>query len=297
MFGAAAAAGRLLRLTEQQMVWALGIAATQVVGLREMFGSMTKSFHPGRAAQNGLTAALLAAHGFTSGEQALEGLHGFARVMGVTHDLAPIAAGLGESFEVSYLSYKPFACGVVVHASIDGCLQLRREHDLRPGEIEQVALRVHPDVLSATGKKEPHTGLEAKFSVYHAVAAALVEGAGGEDQFSERCVERPEVAELRARVTASADSAVRKDEAWIAVKTRDGRLLEEHVEHALGSVARPMSDRDLEGKFEGLAQHVLPAEQIDRLIRMCWNVCFLDNVAEIARAAAPKPAAGKHAGK
>src|SRR5712671_2378444 len=127
---------RLLGLSEQQMLWALGLAATQPVGLQEMFGSMTKSFHPGRAAQNGLTAALLASKNFTSSEQSLEAKYGWANVVSTAHNYDDITKTLGSAFEISKNTYKPFACGVVMHATIDGCAQLRKENKLAGGEID-----------------------------------------------------------------------------------------------------------------------------------------------------------------
>src|SRR6516225_1386602 len=93
VFGAAAAIGKLLNLSEKQMIWALGLAATQAAGLREMFGSMAKSLHPGRAAQNGYESALLAQAGFTAGPHSLEGPRGFAAVTSRTYDLSKITAG------------------------------------------------------------------------------------------------------------------------------------------------------------------------------------------------------------
>src|SRR5215475_613555 len=130
VFGAAVASGKLLGLSEQQMLWAIGLAATQPVGLQEMFGSMTKSFHPGRAAQNGLTAALLASKNFTSSEQSLEAKYGWVNAVSSAHDYRYITADLGHAFEISNNTYKPFACGVVMHATIDGCIQLRAPHKL-----------------------------------------------------------------------------------------------------------------------------------------------------------------------
>ncbi|MGH9336970.1 MAG: MmgE/PrpD family protein, partial [Vicinamibacteria bacterium] len=167
VFGAAAAAGKVLGLDEKQMTWALGIAATQSAGLREMFGTMTKAFHPGRAAQNGLTAALLASKGFTSSEQSLEAPRGFAQVLSEQHDFSKLTTGLGETYEITRNTYKPFPCGIVIHPAIDACIQLRNEHSLKGPEIERVELRVHPLVLELTGKKTPAIGLEGKFSVYH----------------------------------------------------------------------------------------------------------------------------------
>src|SRR4051812_44887373 len=134
-FGAAAAAGKLLRLDEQRMTWALGIAATQAAGLREMFGTMSKSLHGGRAAQNGLSAALLARKGFTSSEASIEAPRGFANVLGEQPDLGQLTAELGTRFEVSQNTYKPFPCGVVIHPVIEGCIALRNQHAIKAGDI------------------------------------------------------------------------------------------------------------------------------------------------------------------
>src|SRR6266436_4601972 len=233
VFGAAAAAGKLLGLSEQQMLWALGLAATQPVGLQEMFGSMTKSFHPGRAAQNGLTAALLASKNFTSSEQSLEAKYGWANVVSTAHDYSHITQKLGEAFEISQNTYKPFACGVVMHATIDGCIQLHNEHKLTANQVDRVELKVHPLVMQLTSKKTPQTGLEGKFSIYHAAAIALVEGGGGIAQFSDRAVRDATVTSLRDRVSTVVDSTLHEDQVRIAVTTRDGRHLEKFVEHAV----------------------------------------------------------------
>ena len=290
VFGAAAAAGKLLGLDEQKMTWALGIAATQSSGLQEMFGSMCKSLHPGRAAQGGLTAALLAANGFTSSERAIEAPRGFAHVLSRKFDPAVITEGLGERFELLSNMYKPYACGLVVHAAIDGCIEICREHGLAPDAIAAVELAVSPLVLKLTGKANPRTGLEGKFSVFHAVSAAIVHRAAGEAQFSDACVLDPRVVAVRERVSATIDTAVVRTEARVTIRTRDGRTLAKHVEHALGTLARPMSDADLEAKFSGLAHGVLPPAQIDEVIGLCWRVGELEDAGAIAEAAARKSA-------
>src|SRR5207249_12192258 len=219
VFGAAAASGKLLGLSEQQMLWALGLAATQPVGLQEMFGTMTKSFHPGRAAQNGLTAALLASRNFTSSEQSLEAKYGWANVVSTAHDYSQITNTLGKTYEISVNTYKPFACGVVMHPTIDGCIQLRNEHKLTADKIDSVELKVHPLVIQLTSKKLPQTGLEGKFSIYHAASVALIEGGGGIDQFSDRAVHDRTVTSLRDRVSTIVDSMLREDQVRIVVTT------------------------------------------------------------------------------
>jgi 2-methylcitrate dehydratase PrpD len=174
----------------------------------------------------------------------------------------------------------------VVHAAIDGCIELRNEHGLQAEAIEQIQLTVCPIVLELTAKREPQTGLEGKFSVFHAAAAAIVFGAGGEPQFSDECVRDPRVVALRGRVTATPDDKLRKTEARIAVRLRDGRVLTRHVEHALGTLPRPMSDADLEVKFRGLTGGILGDSQIDDLIRLCWSVEALPDAGAIARGGA-----------
>ena len=293
VFGAAAAAGRLLGLSEQQMVWALGIAATQSSGLREMFGSMVKPMHPGNAARNGLLAALLASKNFTSAEQGIEGRRGFANVLATERNFAEITEKLGETWEIALNTYKPFACGIVEHPAIDGCVQLRNEHNLKAGDIESIALRVHPLVLELTGKKTPRAGLEGKFSVYHSCAVAIIHGAAGEAQYSDEAVRDPGVIALRDRVTATVDRAMHEDQVQVSIRLKSGKTLEKYVEHAVGSLDRPMSDADLEAKFRGLAQGVLTRSETDTLIRLCWDVGKLEDVGAVARASVPAGKAAK----
>jgi 2-methylcitrate dehydratase PrpD len=286
VFGAAAAAGKLLGLSEQQMLYALGLASTQPVGLQEMFGTMTKSFHPGRAAQNGLTAALLAARDFTSSTQSLEAKYGWANVLSSSRDYSQITSKLGSTHEIAVNTYKPFACGIVMHPTIDGCIQLRNEHRLTAAAIDRIELRVHPLVLELTGKKTPAIGLEGKFSIYHAAAVAIVEGAGGDAQFSDRAVQLKDVITLRDRVTAVVDPSIKEDQVRITVVTSDGRRLEKFIEHAVGSVDHPMSDADLEAKFQGLADGILARDRVRRLMDLCWKIETQAQASAIARAAA-----------
>src|SRR6266568_729973 len=285
-FGAAVAAGKVLGLDEQRMTWALGLAASQPVGLRESFGSMNKSFNPGRAASNGLFAAILASKGFTSSEGMLEAKRGWANTISTKQDWREITDGLGHRWEAALNTYKPFACGIVLHPAIDGAIQLRNAHHLVPDQIDRVGLRVNPLVLELTGKKTPQKGLEGKFSVYHAVAVALVEGAGGEKQFSDRAVRDPVVVALRSRVVPTVDPAVKPEQVDLTVVLKDGRRFQKHIEKAIGSVEVPMSNKALEAKFADLAEGILPPAQTRRLMDLCWNVEKLPTAADIARAGA-----------
>ena len=154
---------------------------------------------------------------------------------------------------------------------------------LTADQIERVELKVHPLVLELTGKKTTRDGLEGKFSVYHAVAVALVEGAGGEKQFSDRAVSDPTVVALRSKVIPIVTPGIDTAEVDMTIVLVDGRKLHRYIEHAIGSLEAPMSDKALEVKFADLADGILPAPVIRRAMDLCWNVETLANPADIAR--------------
>lgn len=287
VFGAAAAASRMLGLDAHRAVQALGLAATQASGLREMFGTMTKPFHVGKAAQNGLVSALLAKDGFTSSMTGLEAPRGFANVLSTRRDYGEIVDVPADSFQVLDNSYKPFACGIVIHPSIDACIQLAEAHELRPEDIEAVRLQVHPLVLELTGKTAPRTGLEGKFSVYHSAAVGILDRAAAEPQYSDARVNDTEVVALRQKVEAMATPGIREDEVIAEVRLRDGTTHQVHVEHAIGSVGNPMSNEQLERKFRSLVEPVLSAERTDALIEACWELDRLPDVSRVIAAATP----------
>ncbi|WP_394834961.1 MmgE/PrpD family protein [Pendulispora rubella] len=287
VFGAAASAGKLLGLSEQRMIWALGLAASQPVGFRESFGSMNKSFNPGRAASNGLFAAFLASKNFTSSDQMIEAKRGWANTISTKQDYKEIVDGLGSRYESALNTYKPFACGIVMHPAIDAAIQLREQYHLDATRIESIHLRVNPLVLELTGKKAPTTGLEGKFSIYHAVAVAIVEGAAGERQFSDRAVQDPTIVHLRSCVVPVVDTTVKPSQVEMTMLLKDGRKLEKSIQHAKGSLESPMTDSDIEAKFIDLAKEILPPNQIRALIDLCWNLEKLPDASAIAKATVP----------
>ncbi|KIN08670.1 hypothetical protein OIDMADRAFT_188319 [Oidiodendron maius Zn] len=215
--GAAVAVSKLLSLSSTQTAHAIGLAATQVVGLREMFGSHTKSFHPGRAAQNGLMAAVLAQGGYTSSEQALEAKRGWANVL--HHDMA--------------------------------------SNSLHVKDIKSVELSVHPLVLELTGKRTPKDGLEGKFSCYHGAAIGLIYGKGTPSQYEDAVVQSTHVITVRDKVNATADLTLGADETKIVLTMNDGTMLEKHVLHAVGSTEVPLTNKMLEEKFRDQCVSIL----------------------------------------
>jgi 2-methylcitrate dehydratase PrpD len=254
--------------------------------MREQFGTMTKPFHPGAAARAGLMSALLAKNGFTSSAKALEAPRGMIQTVSTKCDWREATDELGQRFEISFNTYKPFACGIVIHPSIDACAQLRAQ-GVKPEQVERIELKVHSLVLELTGKKTPADGLQAKFSVYHGCAAGLTFGRAGEDEFADAIVTRPDMVALRAKVVATVDNSIDEASADVTAVLADGRRVHVLVEHAIGSLQNPMSDRQLEDKFHGLADPVLGAAPASRLIEACWNVGRTAGLRELARLAVP----------
>ncbi len=285
--GAAAAIGKLLRLPLEQMVWAIGLGATQSAGLREMFGSMAKSFHPGRSAQNGYAAALLAQAGFTAGEHGIEGPRGFAAVTAARSDLTKITARLGADFDLRANTYKPYPCGIVNHPTIEGSIEIHRRHHPDPNAIVAVRLRVAPLVLDLCNQQNITKGLQGKFSVYHGAAVGLVRGKAGNQEYTDEAVNDPRVKNVRELTTAIGDPLITDDQSHVEVELASGERLSHFVAQSLGNVNRPLSDRQLEDKFRDQAVPTLPAADVDALIRLCWQIDALDDVGELVAAAVP----------
>lgn len=270
---AGVASGRLIGLDAQRLTYAMGIAATQAAGLQQNRGTMCKSFHAGKAASNGVLAALLAERGFDSTQEVIEGKRGFSRIYSDTAEPERLTEGLGQDWNGGWLiesnGHKPYACGVVLHPLIDAMIAIRNRDNIKPAAVSEVVLRVHPLVLSITGVVKPSTGLQSKFSTLHSAAVALIDGDAGVAQYSDAKAADPAVAALRRKVKATADETLRKDEAYANV-TADGRRHEVHIPHASGTADNPMSDAALERKFLANATPVIGADRARRAVDMIW---------------------------
>jgi 2-methylcitrate dehydratase PrpD len=239
VFGAAAAAAKLLHLNENQVVSALAIAATQACGLVEVLGSMARVLNAGFAARNGLAAARLAADGFEGPREPIEGLRGFVNVFGGSNDLSRITRQLGEHWEMTRVAYKPYPSGVVLHALIDACLEQRAK--IR--HADKIVVHLHPLAVERTDRPEPRNAIEARLSAQHAVAVALLHGSAGLAQFSDAAAAEPEVCSLRRRVSVVPDPSLDKMAAFVTAGAA----------RISAPASRPMDDARLEAKFRELA--------------------------------------------
>ncbi|KAI3390704.1 hypothetical protein diail_8808 [Diaporthe ilicicola] len=250
--GAAVAVGKLLGLNTTAMQNAIGIAATQVVGMQEYFGSDTKSFHVGRATQGGMLAAIMASKGYTSSLQGLDAKFGWLHVVSTRENATAYFDQLGKVWEIEKNTFKPYPCGIVMHPSIDGATQLHNQ-TLDEGkslsDVKDIQLRVNPQVLILTGQTDPQTGLEGKFSIFHATAVGLLYGVATPTQFSDAVVQNQTVIDMRKKVNVKTDSAVDNAQAFVTVNFSDGSSLSKHIVNVIGSVQNPLTVADLKKKF------------------------------------------------
>ena len=281
VFGAAAAAGRVLSLDADAMAHALGTAGTQASGLRETFGSMAKAMNAGHPAQAGVFAALLAREGFTGAATILEGRRGFGPVMSPESDWPRAVEGLGQRWEILNVGLKPYPCGVVAHPIIDAAIALR-ETGVSPHEIERIEAQVHPLVLELVDRPDPKDGLQAKFSYQHGAAVGFVDGAAFPEQYTDARVADPAVASLRSKVSATVSPDLEQDATRLTLTTADGRTFVHEVAHASGSPDNPMSDERLDAKFAALTAGVLGDARSQRLLAALRSIDGADGVEEAA---------------
>lgn len=255
VFGAAVAAAVLLDLDAPRIEHALSLASTMILGHREGFGSMTKPFHPGKAAVNGVLAARLAAAGLTGPLDPLGGQSVLA-VLADTVDVGRLMLPPGQESELERNTFKPYPCGIVAHPGIDAAIAAAPLVG-DPEGITAVALTCHPLVPELMGRRQPRDGLQARFSSYHAVAVGLLDGEVGLPQFADTRAVAPEVVRLRDRISLLPTPGCARDEASIRVERAGGAPVELHVEHARGSLARPLTDDELLAKLRRLVEPVL----------------------------------------
>jgi len=286
VFGAAAGSGKLAALGERQMVWALGMAATQSAGLCECLGTAAKSVSVGNAARNGLCSALLAEKGFEGPPEPLAGVQGFYHALAETPDLSFITDGWGERWEIMATSYKPYPCGFVIHPVLDCVLDWRRDNPA--AEVTRVVVRGHPLLAVRTDRPNVSTGREAQVSVQHAVAAALVTGKAGLDQFTDACVRDPKVSSLRSKVEVLRDNGFSTIAAAVEITTADGRTHKLAQPAARGSEANPLSDDDLEDKLRMLAAGWDPHWDATPLIDAIWTLDKAADASRLASLATPR---------
>lgn len=288
VFGSAAGSGKLLGLDAGRMVWALGNAATQASGLCECLGTSAKSISVGNAARNGLWSALLAEQGFDGPARPIEGVQGYLGAVGEVSDPDALTRGLGDTWEILGNALKPYPCGVVIHPVIDAVLDLQGEHHVPAGAIDRVVVRGHPLLRQRADRCDIVTAREAQVSVQHCVAVAILHGRVGPDHFTDTVVRSPDVAELRKRIEVVESPDIRPEGAAVELVLADGTRHSTTVEHARGSIRRPMSDADVEDKMIALAGPHLGEPTARSLIDAVWTLDRSDDAASLLALTVPR---------
>jgi 2-methylcitrate dehydratase PrpD len=280
-FGGAAGAAKLLGLDEAQLVNALGIAGTQASGVRQVFGTMCKPFHAGKAAMDGVLAAYLAKTGFTSSDSIVEGKFGFLDIFSPEPQVEKLTAGIGREYTISSVGFKPYASCAGTHTVIDAMKDIRSKEKLTADDVQEIELDLAKLSLDAAGIVEPKTALEGKFSVYYCAALALLEGEAGEDKFTDEKVNDPVIVGLRKKIKARLNPEHQLLDTKVVVTTRDGRKIERFVRIPKGQPQNKMTAAEMEEKFRGLARPVLPRENVDRLVEKIYRLEEISDVSEI----------------
>jgi len=290
-FGACAAAARLLGLRGPALAHALGIAASLAAGIRCNFGTMTKPLHVGRAAENGVIAALLARRGFTADPQALDGPWGFMQVTGAGHTPEKLAAGLANPLTIVSpgVSIKPYPSGILTHQSMDAMLALVLEHDLRPEQVEHVRFHAGSNILDPIRYPVAVNHLQAKFSMQALLSMIVLRRQAGPREFTDGFVASDAMQDMQRRietVRAADIEAMGFDliRSRIEVRTRDGRILLKDADTRYrGGPARPLTDAEVEGKFRLCCDGHLDRATQDALIQSVWSVTDLETIDALIR--------------
>lgn len=287
-FGAAAAAARLYGCDLDQTLRAFGLAATMGAGLREHFGTMTKPFHAGRAAESGLFAVLLARRGWTAATNILEARRGFYAAAAGGFDATKISGALGRPYFLISpgISIKPYPSGSLSHPAQDVLLDLVRAHDLHAEQIERIDVGTNSHVPNALIHTRPTTALEGKFSLQFQMAIGVLDRAAGIAQFVDAKVRDPRARALMERVHVHVDPQIEalgynEMRMTVAITLKDGRRLEGRADAARGHPRKPMSRADLTEKFLDCAALVMPGEQAATALAHLWDIRMIDQVADL----------------
>jgi 2-methylcitrate dehydratase PrpD len=293
-FGAAAVAGRLMKLNEERTTNAMGLAYHQAGGAGSGVadGALAKRMGPGFAAKAGITAALMAERGITGERDPLEGKTGlFNTYMGGDYDPEILTEGLGKRFEGVNITNKPYPCCGLIHACVDAVLALKSKHEIEPEQIKEVVAYGGHSVYELSQppevKRHPRTIIDAQFSVPWVVATALVRGKVTVDDFTDEAIKRQEILEVTRKVSGKLVPEMDRHgvgPGGVIIKMKDGTVYKEEVGHCLGSVERPMAFKDITRKFRECAafsRKALAGETVEKAIDMVERLEKFDDATEI----------------
>ncbi|OZI49481.1 MmgE/PrpD family protein [Bordetella genomosp. 4] len=278
-FGAAAAASSLYGLESRPFTHALATAATFASGLQQAFrmDSMSKPLHSGRAAEGGLAAAQMARAGVTGSLDVLDGAAGLGYAMSNGPDWQPFLATLGETFNITRMTFKNHACCGHTFSPIDAALVLKDRLQAAPDDIAQIDVHTYAPALDVAGNPEPQTAAEARFSIPFVVASAVVYGSVRLAAFDEARLKDPALRQLMSRIRLHVEPTLDglfpgQRAARVDMRLTNGTQDSYLQPHRKGDPELPLSDADLSGKFNELVAPVLGEERAGELLRKLWSL-------------------------
>lgn len=282
-FGAAAGVGRLLNLNVRQLCNAFGLAATQAGGVRDVFGTMAKPFHAGKAAMDGALSALLAQRGFRAPEDILSQNSGFPALFSSEYNPNRLTIDLGKSYHILGDSFKPYAACLLAHPVIDGMVILKEECDIDNNMVEKIDLEVSPMAMKVAGSMKPKDGMEGKFSLHFVAALALIYGGAGNSLFTDETVRDPGIKRLMRKVKASSKASLGETEARVTITMKDGTRYARRISTPKGDPGNPLTFEEIVGKFRDLTAEVLSAEGASHIIETVRNLDKLKTSAKLVK--------------
>jgi 2-methylcitrate dehydratase PrpD len=279
-FGATAAACKLLKLSKEQSINALGICGTQAAGLRQVFGTMTKPFNAGKAAMDGVMAAVLASRGWDCSQDIIEGELGIFDVMTAKPNREIIMEGLGKKFHILDMSFKPYPSCACTHSVIGLLEEIQRKHRVNIDQVKEIRVKTGPVAFTSAGNKTPRKGVEGKFSLWFLAALALAEGSVTIDKFTDQKVNDPELVALRKKVNAELVRELKLG-GQVKVILKDGVEYTGSTKHPKGGPDNPMDFQELSQKFYDAAKLELPEKNIDPLLDIIHNLEKVRDIKEI----------------
>ena len=278
---AGVASASLLKLDAEKTTFALGLSATQAAGMQQNRGTMSKSFHAGRAASNGILAALMASSGYDSSDEIVEGRRGFSKIYSDTQNYDLLTRDLGTDWTILTNGYKPYACGIVQHPLIDAMITASKNTNIPHDEIESVDALIHPHTITITGVEEPETGLKSKFSLKHSAAVGYIDRYAGLSQYSDARAVAADVTSLRRKINPIPKDDFQKDQCEVRVKYKNGDIETVAIEHAVGTTKNPLSSDFLIEKFLANAKGKSLRSRPEAIVDMIWNLEKLPDVGNL----------------
>lgn len=281
-FGGAIGAARMMGLDSEKCALAMGIAGTQAAGLKSMFGTMCKPLHAGKAAQNGLFAANMAARGFTSRPDVLERHQGFAHTQSEAPNIEAGLYGMGERFEVRDALFKYHAACYGTHGTIEAIHAMQKKATIDPDNIERVEVTVRTGFMDVCGIPTPETGLEGKFSLRFCAAIAIAgEDTARLDTYSDENVKTPALVELFQKVTVAEKDTLERMEAEVTIHTKDGVVHYEKYDAGIPAADLDAQWEKLVKKFRGCAEPVIGKEKTENIIETVRRMETLDDISTL----------------